>query len=404
MRTALAAASALFALSCLAKEPARPAQPQVLGRYHIKASELPAAGAGRVAANSADVVAGPAGAALTVPPGFRIAEYAGGFSEPRNMIEAPNGDVLLADSGRGEVVVLRDANHDGVAESRAVFADSLSRPFGLAVWREWLYVGTGDAIVRFPYRTGQTKAGAPPQSVASLPGGGHWTRNIIFSPDGAKLFVAVGSRSNVSTGEDPVRAAISVMNPDGSGRSVYASGLRNPVGLAFYPGTSTLWTAVNERDELGDDLPPDYATSVRQGEFFGWPYAYIGTHPDPRNGSKRPDLVQKTRVPDVLIQAHSAALGLAFYNGTMFPADYRGDGFVALHGSWNRAQLTGYKVIRLRFDHGKPTGGYDDFVVGWQASGSRVWGRPVGVLVLRDGSLLIADDGGNRVWRVSYGK
>jgi glucose/arabinose dehydrogenase len=401
MKTALAATTALLALSCLAKEPA---QPQSLGRYHIKVSDLPAPGAGRVSANSAEVVARPAGAVLTVPPGFRIAEYAGGFSEPRNMIEAGNGDVLVADSGRGEIVVLRDTNHDGVAESRAVFSDSLARPFGLAIWREWLYVGNHDAVVRFAYRTGQTKAAGPPQTVASLPGGGHWTRNLIFSPDGSKLFVSVGSGSNVSTGEAPVRAAISVMNPDGTGRSIYASGLRNPVGLAFYPGTSTLWTAVNERDELGDDLPPDYATSVQQGEFFGWPYAYIGAHPDPRNGAKNPGLVKKSRLPDVLIQAHSAALGLAFYNGSMFPAEYRGEGFVALHGSWNRSQLTGYKVIRLRFDHGKPTGGYYDFVVGWQASGSRVWGRPVGVLMLKDGSLLIADDGGNKVWRVSYQK
>jgi glucose/arabinose dehydrogenase len=401
MRTALTALTALLAVSCLAKEPA---PPPTLGHYHVKATDLPAPGTGRVAANSSDVIARPAEAQLHVPPGFRIAEYAGGFSEPRNMVQAPNGDVLVADSGRGEIVVLRDTNGDGVADARAVFADSLARPFGLAIWHDWLYVGNGNAIVRFPYRAGQTKAIAPSQTVTDLPRGGHWTRNLTFSPDGTKLFVSVGSQSNASTGEDPQRAAISVMNPDGSGRSIYASGLRNPVGLAFYPGTSTLWTAVNERDELGDDLPPDYATSVRQGEFFGWPYAYTGKHPDPHNGSKRPDLVQKTRIPDVLIQAHSAALGLAFYNGATFPADYRGDGFVALHGSWNRAQLTGYKVIRLRFDHGKPTGAYDDFVTGWQVGGSKVWGRPVGVLVLKDGSLLIADDGGNKIWRVSYGK
>jgi glucose/arabinose dehydrogenase len=220
------------------------------------------------------------------------------------------------------------------------------------------------------------------------------------------MYVTVGSQSNDSPNEDPERAAINEYNPDGSGHRIFASGLRNPVGIAFEPGTDTLWAAVNERDTLGDDLPPDYVTSVRAGGFYGWPFAYIGPHPDPRNGSERVGLVKQTIVPDVLIASHSAALGLAFYQGNMFPAEYRGDAFVALHGSWNRSRLTGYKIIRIHFKNGKPAGGYDDFITGWLVSPeARVaWGRPVGLLVLPDGSLLIADDGGERIWRVSYSK
>jgi glucose/arabinose dehydrogenase len=217
------------------------------------------------------------------------------------------------------------------------------------------------------------------------------------------MYVTVGSSTNDSPESDTRRAAISEYNPDGSGQRIFASGLRNAVGIAFEPNTGKLWATINERDELGDNLPPDYFTSVQDGGFYGWPYAYIGPHPDPDNGSKRPDLVQKTITPDVLIQAHSAALGLAFNTGKMFPAEYQSDAFIALHGSWNRAEPTGYKIVRVHMKDGKPIGGYDDFITGW-FTGSQVWGRPVGLLVMRDGSLLIVDDGGKRIWRVTYGK
>jgi glucose/arabinose dehydrogenase len=228
----------------------------------------------------------------------------------------------------------------------------------------------------------------------------------MFNNAGTKMYVSIGSRSNVSSGEPPERAAIIELNPDGSGKRIFASGLRNPVGMAWEPVTGALWTAVNERDGLGDELVPDYATDVQPGAFYGWPYAYLGPHEDPRRVGERPDLVKKTILPSVLIQAHSAPLGIVFYQGKMFPAEYRGRAFVALHGSWNRAKRTGYKIISIPFRNGRPTGGYDDFVAGWMTdeTSRTVWGRPVGLLVLGDGSLLISDDGAGKIWRVTYGK
>ncbi|HEY7543373.1 MAG TPA: PQQ-dependent sugar dehydrogenase, partial [Blastocatellia bacterium] len=248
-----------------------------------------------------------------------------------------------------------------------------------------------------------------PEKIADLPGEGyreHWTRNVIFSPDGSKMDVTVGSKTNVDVEPDPMRAAISEYNPDGTGHRIYASGTRNPIGLAFYPGTRALWSAVQERDIIGDDLVPDYVTSIKEGGFYGWPYSYIGPNEDPRRKGERPDLVAKAIVPDVLIQAHSAVLGLVFYEGNMFPSEYRNDAFVALHGSWNRSKRTGYKIIRIRFKNGKPVGGYDDFLTGWMLAEDKaeVWGRPVGLLVLKDGSMLITDDGANKIWRVTYRK
>jgi glucose/arabinose dehydrogenase len=268
-------------------------------------------------------------------------------------------------------------------------------------------VGNSDSIVRFKYKSGQTTAEGAPEKVADLPGtGNHWTRNIIFNEAGTKMYVAVGSASNVNAGEPPMRAAISEFNPDGSGHRIYASGTRNPVGLAWNPTTKQLWAAVEERDLIGNDLVPEYVTSIREGGFYGWPYAYLGQHEDPRRKGERPDLVAKAIVPDVLIQAHTAVLGMAFYEGNMFPSDYKGDALVALHGSWNREPRTGYKIIRIKFKNGKPVGGYDDFVTGWMLDENKaeVWGRPVGVLVLRDGSMLISDDGGHKIWRVTYAK
>ena len=267
------------------------------------------------------------------------------------------------------------------------------------------------SIVRFKYKSGQTAAKDDPEKIIELTEGGyrqHWTRNIIFSPDKKKLYVSIGSSTNYNPETDPRRAAINEYNPDGTGHKIYASGLRNPIGLAFNPKTGELWTAVNERDRLGNDLVPDYVTSVKEGAFYGFPYSYIGQNPEPRLKGARPDLIAKAIVPDVLVTSHSAALGIVFNSGNMFPKKYRGDAFVAFHGSWNREKLTGYKIIRVDFDEkGKIKGrGYEDFITGWlpNENSREVWGRPVGLLMLNDGSMLIADDGAKKIWRVTYEK
>lgn len=394
----------LFTFACSGDSEAQ--TPSVLQHHVIRADQLPAPYATASAGNPPQVVAQPPGAQLVLPPGFHIAVYAGGLDDPRTMLLAPNGDVLVAEPGAGRITILRDANHDGVAEQRWVFAKGLDEPFGLALHGGFLYVGNENAVVRFDYRPGQTAASGAPRTITELPGGGHSTRGLLLSRDGTKLFISVGSASNVSR-EDPPRAAILVMNLDGSGRRTFASGLRNPIGMAFEPATGALWTDVNERDGLGDDLVPDYATEVRDGAFYGWPYAYIGQHEDPRRRGERPDLVAKAVVPSLLIQAHSAPIGMAFYTGTMFPPEYRGNAFVALHGSWNRSRRTGYKIIRIPFRNGHPTGGgYDDFVAGWMLgeTNRHVWGRPACLLVLGDGSLLISDDGAGKIWRVTYSR
>jgi glucose/arabinose dehydrogenase len=408
MRRTLITIALVFACSNETPAPAiaATAGDPVLQHHVIKLEDLPKPYASSSAGNAPRVVAQPPGAALHVPPGFSIAVYAANLENPRTMLLAPNGDVIVAETGAGRISILRDANHDGVAESKFVFASELNEPFGLALHDKWLYVGNQDSIVRFPYTAGQTRATQAAQRLASLPPGGHSTRGIIFNRTGTKMYVSIGSASNVSAGEPPERAAIVEFNPDGTGKRIFASGLRNPVGMAWQPETGSLWTVVNERDGLGDDLVPDYATEVRDGAFYGWPYTWLGNHEDPRRKGERPDLVAKAIVPSVLIQAHSAALGIAFYTGTMFPAEYRGSAFVALHGSWNRAQRTGYKIIRIPFHNGKATGGYDDFVAGWMTDpdARSVWGRPVGLLQLGDGSLLISDDGGEKIWRVTYKK
>jgi glucose/arabinose dehydrogenase len=378
-------------------------------RYEIKAESLPAPNLEEGAAsNPPRVVARPPEAEFQLPQGFEISTYAeGDFRNPRWMALSPNGDVFLADSQANTIHILRDANRDGKVDERFIFADALNQPFGMAFWRDYFYVANTNSVVRFRYRPGQTRAEGQPEKVADLPGRGynqHWTRNIVFNAEGSKMYVTVGSESNVSVEPEPMRAAITEFNPDGSGKRVFATGLRNPVGLAFYPGTSTLWTTVNERDRLGDDLVPDYLTSVQAGGFYGWPYAYIGQNEDPRRKGENPELVKKAIVPDVLIQAHSAALGLVFYEGGMFPQEYRGHAFVALRGSWNRTRRTGYKIIRVPFNQGSAVGGYEDFITGWASDETRreVWGRPVGLLVLPDGSMLITDDGANKIWRVTY--
>jgi glucose/arabinose dehydrogenase len=378
----------------------------------VDPARLPAPFHTQSARRQSRVVPQPADAKLYVPRGFKVNVFAEGeFRYPRWMALAPNGDVFLADSRANSVIVLRDKNKDGVAEERFVFSDKLSQPFGMAFHKDWFYVANTDSIVRFRYRAGQTVADGEPEKLVELTAGGynqHWTRNILFSPDGTRMFVSIGSATNVNVEADPRRAAISVYDPDGKNHRIYASGLRNPIGLAWNPKTGELWTAVNERDGLGDDLVPDYATSVKEGGFYGWPFSYIGQNEEPRRKGENPDLVKKAIVPDVLFTSHVAALGIQFYTGKMFPKEYRGDAFVAMHGSWNRQKLSGYKVVRIRFDDkGRLEGNsYEDFVSGWlpDENSNEVWGRPVGLLVAADGSLLITDDGGRKIWRVSYGK
>ena len=375
------------------------------------------------------VVPMPDGHRLTVPAGFAVNVFAEALQMPRMMALAPNGDVFLSEPvrGQGAITILRDANGDGVAETRETFATGLNRPFGLVFQGRFLYVGNNDSVVRFAYRAGQIRATGPPEKIVDLPasdaaldqdtanrlkidisqtrGYNHWTRNVIFSPDGSRMYVTVGSATNATPENDERRAAINEYHADGSGHRVFASGLRNPVGLAYFPGTDVLWTAVNERDQLGDDLVPDFITSVKAGAFFGWPYSYLGANLDPTVTPQRPDLVARAVAPDVRLAAHSAALGLVFYTGTRFPAEYRTNAFVALHGSINRSKLSGYSVMRVRFRDGRPVGEPEEFLSGLKARDDdekEAWGRPVGLLQLPDGSLLVSDDGGNRVWRVSY--
>ncbi len=381
-------------------------------KIQLNPIDMPAPGATESVRRPSKQVEMPKDAVLNVPKGFKVNVFAeGDFTYPRWMALAPNGDVFVADSRANKIIILRDKNKDGTAEERFTFAENLSQPFGMAFWNDWFYVANTDSVVRFRYKNGQTKAEGAPEKLIELTKGGynqHWTRNLIFSPDGKKLFVSIGSETNVSVEADPRRAAISVYDPDGKNHRIFAGGLRNPIGLAWNPKSGELWTAVNERDGLGDDLVPDFVTSVKENGFYGFPYVYIGKNVDPRRKADvKPEHLEKVIVPDVLLTSHSAALGLVFYDGKMFPKDYRGDAFVALHGSWNRQKLTGYKVIRVKFKNGKLVeNAYEDFISGWlpDENSNEVWGRPVGLLVNSDGSLLICDDGGNKIWRVSYKK
>ena len=417
-----------------------------------RAESLPAPGT--ATANRNRRVPKPEGTLPTVPAGFSVASYAE-LRAPRMMVYAPNGDLFVSSPATNSIVVLRDANNDGVFEARGVFAkgndtapnapppaatgrpaavlgelegpqarvanapactpppDSVQQgagnlrlPFGLAFHDGYLYVGNTDSLVRFPYRNGDLEARGAPEKLLNLPTGGHSTRNLLFNRAGTKLYIAVGSASNSDAGEDCRRAAILEVNPDGSGSRIYASGIRNPVGLALQPGTDIVWAATNERDNLGDDLVPDYATSVRGAGFYGWPYSYIGQHYDPKYVGVFPDLIGRAIVPDVLLPAHSAALGITFYTGSRFPARYRNGGFVALHGSWNRTVASGYRVVFFPMVNGKP-GPVEDFLTGFLAStgenGTQVqqWGRPVGVTVAPDGALLVSDDSSNRIWKMT---
>jgi len=290
---------------------------------------------------------------------------------------------------------------------REIFLEKLNKPLGMLVLKGYFYVANTDGLYRYPYKDGETKITSKGQKIVDLPAGGynnHWTRNLLANADGSKIYISVGSASNVADhgiDEEKRRANILEINPDGSGERIYASGLRNPVGMGWAPGSNVLWTAVNERDKLGDELVPDYITSVKDGGFYGWPYAYFGQNEDPRRKGERPDLVAKTIVPDVPVGSHTASLGLAFYNKTQFPAKYHNGVFVGQHGSWNRSTLSGYKVVFVPFENGKPAGKPEDFLTGFAESEKKVYGRPVGVTVMNDGSLLVNDDSGNVIWRVS---
>ena len=367
--------------------------------------------------NGPKLVKRPDGAVPVVPAGFKVEEFASGLKNPRLIRSAPNGDLFVAESQANLIRVFRQSKDGSKPDVNEVYSSDLKQPFGIAFYPlgpnpQYIYVGNTESIVRFPYKNGDIKASGKPEVVvadipsgARLTGGGHWTRDIAFTTDGTKMLVSVGSRSNVN--ENPAlseidRAAILEFNPDGTGRRVYASGIRNAVGIAIHPQTGELWGSVNERDGLGDDLVPDYITRIKENGFYGWPWYYLGPNQDPRHVGKHPELRDKVIVPDVLLQSHSASLEMLFYTGKMFPKKYKNEVFAAEHGSWNRAKRTGYKVIRVPQKNGVPTGEYEDFMTGLVTADGNVWGRPVGVAVAKDGSLFVTDDGSNTIWRVTY--
>ncbi len=403
-RAALAAVILLMPLTVHAQQAERPGQ-----SFRITAADLPQPNATPSANNSPRTVRRSPDAMPQVPPGFQVNVFADGLANARWMAVAPNGDVFLAEPSAGRITVLRDADGDGTAEVKRPFIENQRQVHGMAFQGGNFYFSNPASLYRVPYKEGDLQATAQPQVLGGQnslgDGAGHFTRNLAVSPDGRGLFVAVGSRGN--EGEEPeVRASVQRFNVDGTGQATFGGGLRNPVGIAFRPGTSDLYVVVNERDGYGDGLVPDYLTRVQQGDFYGWPYSYIGKNPAKGAlGTRRPELVAQSKVPDVLFQAHSAPLGLAFYDGNQFPAEMRGDAFVALHGSWNAGKPTGYKVVRVPFRNDRPTGEYINFATGFWTAGSNtaeVWGRPVGIVVAKDGSLLIADDVAQVVWRVSY--
>lgn len=368
------------------------------------------------AKNHPKVVARPEGAWPKAPEGFVVTEFSTKLVEPRVIVRAPNGDLFVAESRANRVRVYRDTDGDGKPDISEVFANDLNRPFGIAFYPvggepKYLYVGNTDSVVRFAYKNGDTKASSQAETIVkdipsgneSVGGGGHWTRDLEFSPDGKTLYVSVGSRSNVDDDDkEHRRANILAFDPDGKNERIFASGIRNPVGLATHPKTGQLWTSVNERDLLGDNLVPDYITHVEEGGFYGWPWFYLGPHVDPRHEGKHPELKNKVIVPDVLLQSHMASIDMTFYDGNQFPKEYHHDGFASEHGSWNRARRVGYKVIRVPMKDGKATGEFEDFLIGFVTKDGDVWGRPAGVAVAKDGALLVTDDASGTIWRVAY--
>lgn len=400
-------------------------------RRLIKPEDLPRPGATPSTANVSRVVPRLPASIPQVPAGFEVELFAEGLSGPRQMRVAPNGDIFVTETAAGRVRVLRASDGDSKPSTNEVYASGLDRPFGIAFFPhgsspQWVYVANTSGVVRFPYHAGDLKAAQRPETVvAELPHGyGHSTRDIVFTNDNTRMLVSVGSASNngegmgsapgglpswnsnhalgASWGIETDRAAVLAFDPDGKRLGVFATGIRNCVGLAVHPTSGEPYCSTNERDGMGDNLVPDYVTRVDEGAFYGWPWFYIGGNEDPRHAGERPDLRGKVRIPDVLLQAHSASLGLTFYNGNGFPPEYRGDGFAAEHGSWNRSKRTGYKVIRIRLKDGIPTGEYEDFVTGFVINDSEVWGRPVGVAVAHDGALLVSEDGNGTIWRITH--
>ncbi|AKQ63507.1 L-sorbosone dehydrogenase [Myxococcus hansupus] len=428
-RLFFSAVAMVFLVDCAHRAPSASPEPSV------PAPALPPPDPSFDVKRYSHVIGWPEGTQPRAPEGFEVTRYADGFSNPRWTYVLPNGDVLVAEAASlfkndedrekalqtgkarsqnigtsaNRITLLRDADGDGRPEVREVFLEGLNQPLGMALLGDQLYVANTDGVWRFPYETGATVLRAQGQKVLDLPAGGynnHWTRNLLANAEGSKLYVSVGSASNnaeYGLKEEERRANILEINPDGSGERIFASGLRNPVGMAWAPGTGALWTVVNERDNLGEDLVPDYLTHVVDGAFYGWPYAYFGANEDPRMAGQRPDLVRKTRVPDVELGSHTASLGLAFYEGQAFPSRYHGGAFIGQHGSWNRKVLSGYKVVFVPFKDGRPSGPQEDFLTGFIADepSAQVHGRPVGITVLPDGSLLVADDSSNTLWRVA---
>ena len=379
----------------------------------VTVADLPKPYATESAGNGPKLVPRPEGAWPVAPEGFKVQLYTTGLTNPRLIRTAPNGDFFVAETGKGEIHVFRGITADGKPQEDSVFAADLNKPFGIAFYPQgpnpkWVYIGNLDSVVRFPYKNGDLKATAASEHIADIPGGrGHTTRDVRFSLDGKKMWVSVGSGSNVddpdTTPAEKNRADVLEFNPDGSGMRVYAYGIRNCVGEEVNPKTGELWCSVNERDALGDNLVPDYITSVKPGGFYGWPWWYMGDHQDPRHAGKHPELKNKAIVPDVLLNPHNASLEITFYNGKQFPAEYSGDIFAAEHGSWNRSARVGYEVIRVPLHGtGHATGEYQDFLTGFVLPSGQVWGRPVGVTTAQDGSLLVTDDGTNSIWLVTY--
>jgi len=388
-------------------------------RRHLTVADLPAPAPDQSVDNGAHVVARPADAWPIAPKGFKVELYSTGLDNPRLIRFAPNGDLFLAESETGKIKVFRGVKPDGTPQQMTVFATGLHQPFGIVFYPlgpnpQWVYIGDTDAIVRFPYRNGDTTARGAMEQLADLPGGGrlrgggHWTRDLVFTKDGSKLLASVGSHSNVDDAdthpEEFHRADVLEFTPEGKFIEIYAYGIRNCVGEAINPITGELWCSTNERDALGNNLVPDYVTHIQEGGFYGWPWYYMGGHQDPRHMGKHPELQSKVITPDILVNPHFASLEMTFYEGSQFPAEFKGDGFACEHGSWNRAQRGGYEVIRLPMHNGHATGEYEDFLTGFTVANGDgdVWGRPVGVAVAPDGSLFVTDDGSRSIWHVIY--
>jgi glucose/arabinose dehydrogenase len=372
---------------------------------HGQKPNLPPPFATKSAGNGPNKSQAPQGFLPTVPSGFHINIFATDFKRPRLLTVAPNGDIFLAETGANQVIILRDPKNTGGAQERVVFASGLVRPFGIAFHDDYVYIGNMSSLVRFKYDPKTSQRIGDAEKLLDLPGGGHDTRNVTITPDGQHVLVAVGSASNINTGEPPMRAAVTICDLDGKNARQYSTGLRNPVGLAINSVTGVPWVTVNERDELGDDLPPDYLTSIKDGGFYGWPYSYIGSNVDPRVKPQMPELVAKATIPDVLLGSHVAPLEFTFYNGKQFPASYYGGAFVAEHGSWNRASRAGYQIAFVAFKDGQPSADPVPFMTGLvpDPKGDLVYGRPVGVTTAPDGSLLVADDGIGVIYRITYG-